>query len=102
MSTAFLANHPVPPVVGYIGVGVLEGGGELLDANLNIRKLSVPVIDFYANSTPLDLTSAVNRQALVSDRYKQVQIRGANHSFRGYEAALADAIVAWLKEREQR
>ncbi|MGB4116370.1 MAG: alpha/beta hydrolase [Polaromonas sp.] len=102
MTTSFLANHPAPQVVGYIGVGVLEGGGELLDANLNIGKLSVPVIDLYADSTPLDLKSAVNRQALVGDRYKQVQIRGANHSFRGYDAALAEAIMPWLKGLEQR
>lgn len=102
MSTSFLVNRPVPELVGYIGVGVLEGGGELLDANLNIRKLTVPVIDLYADSTPLDLTSAVNRQALVSDRYKQVQLRGANHSFRGYDGALAEAIMPWLKQLEQR
>ena len=102
MTTSFLANHPVSQVVGYIGVGVLEGGGELLDANLNIRKLNVPVIDLYADATPLDLASAENRKAWASDRYKQVQIRGANHSFRGYDAALAEDIMVWLKEREQR
>ena len=102
MTTSFLANHPAPQIVGYIGVGVLEGGGELLDANLNIRKLNVPVIDLFADSTPLDLASAMSRQAWVSDRYKQVQIRGANHSFRGYDGALAEAVITWLKEREQK
>lgn len=100
MTTSFLATRPVPEVVGYIGVGVLEGGGELLDANLNIHKLNVPVIDLYADSTPLDLTSAENRKAWVGDRYKQVRIRGANHSFRGYDSALAEAIVAWIREME--
>lgn len=102
MTTAFLATRHVPEVVGYIGVGVLEGGGELLDANLNIRKLTVPVIDLYADSTPLDFVSAEKRNALVGDRYKQVQIRGANHSFRGYDNALSEVVVAWLKEREQK
>lgn len=101
MTTSFLANYPIPQVVGYIGVGVLEGGGDLLDANLNIRKLGVPIIDLYADATPLDLASAINRQAWVSDRHKQVQIRGANHSFRGYDGALAEAIIPWLKERER-
>ena len=102
MTTAFLAAKPLPEVVGYIGIGVLEGGGELLDANLNIKKLIIPVIDLYADATPLDLSSAEIRKALVGDRYKQVQIRGANHSFRGYDNVLAEATNAWLKEREQK
>ena len=102
MTTAFLADQPAPEVVGYIGIGVLEGGGELLDANLNIKKLTVPVIDLYADATPLDLSSAENRKALVGDRHKQVRIRGASHNFRGYDGALAEATVAWLKEREQK
>jgi pimeloyl-ACP methyl ester carboxylesterase len=102
MTTAYLATQPAPEVVGYIGIGVLEGGGELLDANLNIKKLTVPVIDLYADATPLDLLSAENRKTLMGDRYKQVQIRGANHSFRGYDGALEEATIAWLKEREQK
>jgi dienelactone hydrolase len=101
-TTAFLATQPAPEVIGYIGIGVLEGGGELLDANVNIKKLTVPVIDLYADATPLDLSSAENRKTLIGDRYKQVQIRGANHSFRGYDGALAEATIAWLKEREQK
>jgi dienelactone hydrolase len=100
MTTAFLASRENSAVVGYIGVGLLAGGGDLLDANINIQKLKIPVIDIYADSTPLDLSSAQNRKSLVGDRYKQVQIRGANHSFHGYEGALSDAVVAWLKERE--
>lgn len=100
MTTAFLATTPVPELVGYIGIGVLDGGGEQLDANINIKKLKVPVIDLYADATPLDLSSAENRKSLVGARYKQTQIRGANHSFRGYDNALAEATIAWLKERE--
>lgn len=100
MTTAFLASHENTAVVGYIGVGVLQGGGDVLDANINIQKLKVPVIDIYADSTPLDLSSAQNRESLVGDRYKQVQIRGANHSFRGYEGALSETVITWLKEHE--
>jgi hypothetical protein len=60
----------------------------------------VPVIDLYADATPLDLVSAEKRKPLVGERYKQVLIRGANHSFRGYERALAEEVAVWLKERE--
>ncbi len=99
MTTAFLAATDVPSVSGYIGVGVLEGGGDLLDANLNIRKLKVPILDLYADSTPLDLRSAENRKALVGPQYKQVRLSGANHSFKGYESELSREIVAWLKSQ---
>jgi dienelactone hydrolase len=100
MTTAFLASRPLPEVAGYIGVGVLEGGGSLLDANENIRKLTVPVIDCYADSTALDLVSAQKRQPLVGERYRQVLMPGANHSFAGHERALSKVIVEWLKEQE--
>jgi dienelactone hydrolase len=99
MSTAFLATSGAPLVAGYIGIGVLEGGGELLDANQNIGKLQVPVLDLYADSTPLDLKSAENRKSLVGSQFKQVRIPGANHSFKGYEADLSREIVAWLKSQ---
>jgi pimeloyl-ACP methyl ester carboxylesterase len=100
MTTAFLARHDTPAVVGYIGVGVLEGGGELLDANLNIRNLKVPIIDICADSSPLDLSSAQNRKDLIGDKYKQLPMRGANHSFLSYENTICEAVVTWLKEQE--
>ena len=102
MTSAFLAKQPHRAVVGFIGVGLLEGGGEPLDANQNIRRIRLPVIDVYADSTPLDLRSANNRQSLVSDRFKQMRIEGAEHSFRGYDSQVAQVIIAWLKEQEQK
>ena len=100
MTTAFLAAPDAPKIVGYIGVGVLEGGGELLDANLNIRKLKAPVLDLYADLTPLDLTSAEKRKNLINENYSQVRVGGANHSFKGYDAYLSDEVVGWLKKQE--
>jgi dienelactone hydrolase len=99
MTTAYLAATEVPSVSGYIGIGVLEGGGELLDANLNIRKLKVPILDLYADSTPLDLKSAEARRPLVGPNFQQVRITGANHSFKDHEASLAREVVAWLKSQ---
>lgn len=102
MTTAFLATHESPLVVGYIGVGVLDGGGNPLDASVNIQKLRVPVLDVFADSTQLDWWSAQSRKSLVGDRYKQIRVQGANHSFRGYENQVSEAVVAWLKERESK
>src|SRR5512143_228387 len=36
MTTAFIVERPTPVIVGYIGVGLLEGGGKPLDANQNL------------------------------------------------------------------
>jgi pimeloyl-ACP methyl ester carboxylesterase len=102
MTTSFLVQHPHPAVVGFIGVGVLEGGGEPLDANENIRRVHLPVIDLYADSTPLDLRSAEARRALISDRYKQVRIEGATHRFEGYDSRLAKEVIEWLKAQEHK
>ena len=100
MTAAFLAAQDKPQVVGYIGIGVLEGGGEQLDANISVRKLRVPTLDLYADATPLDLSSAENRKSLVGAQYRQVRVSGANHSFKGYEATLSAATISWLKDQE--
>ena len=78
----------------------MQGAGDLLDANLNIRKLRVPVLDLYADATPLNLSSAENRKALVGAEYRQICVSGASHSFEGYEPILSEAVADWLKERE--
>jgi len=100
MTSAFLVEKPTPAIVGYIGVGLLEGGGKPLDANQNLTGVRLPVLDIYADKTPLDLKSSENRRSLVSDTFKQVRISGADHSFRGYDEQIAQAVIGWLKERE--
>ena len=101
MTSAFLAKQPHPAIIGYIGIGMLTGGGAPLNANWNIKKVEVPVIDIYATETPLDRKSAKKRQKLVSDTYKQVRIDGAEHSFSGYDSQIAQAVIAWLKQQEK-
>jgi len=100
ITTAFLVERPTPVIVGYIGVGLLEGGGKPLDANQNLSSIRLPVIDVFADKTPLDLKSAENRRSLASDTFTQVKISGADHSFRGYDDQLVQAVIGWLKERE--
>jgi len=100
MTTAFLVERFAPVIVGYIGVGLLEGGGKPLDANQNLASIRLPVIDVYADRTPLDLESAENRRSLASDTFKQVRVSGADHSFWRYNDQIAQAVIGWLKERE--
>ncbi|HEU17927.1 MAG TPA: DUF3530 family protein [Deltaproteobacteria bacterium] len=102
MTSSFLAKQPHPAVVGFISVGVLKGGGDPLDANENVRHIDLPIVDVFADTTPLDLESAEERKSLASNRYKQIRIRGASHSFQGYDSRLAQEIITWLREQEQR
>ena len=90
MTTGFLAQNPDSGVIGFIGVGLLGGGKEPLNTNLNLKKIKLPVIDIYADSGP-DAKSAEFRKPLVSDRYIQVVISGAKHDYRGYDDQVANA-----------
>lgn len=101
MTSAFLAQAADPGVVGFIGVGLLGGGTEPLNTNLNLRKVKLPVIDVHADSDP-DAASAAFRKPFVSDRYTQVVIAGARHDYRGYDDQVAQAVLAWLKRQESR
>jgi pimeloyl-ACP methyl ester carboxylesterase len=99
MTTAFLANNPGASIVGYIGVGLLAGGQEPLNSNMNLRKVKVPVIDIYAEDDT-DAQFAGNRKAFVSERFVQVPIAGAKHNYRGYEDQVVEAVINWLKKQE--
>jgi len=101
MTSAFLANHPGAPVVGFIGVGLLAGGKEPLNANLNLRKVKVPVIDIYAESDR-DAKFAEFRKPLVSDRFIQVPVSGAKHDYRGFEKFIAETVNGWLRKQESK
>jgi len=101
MTSAFLANHPDAPVVGFIGVGLLAGGKEPLNTNLNLRKVKVPVIDVYAVNDR-DAKAAEFRKPLLSESFVQVPVAGATHDYRGHEKAVADAVNSWLRKEEAR
>ena len=99
MTSAFIVNYPDAGVVGFIGVGLLGGRKEPLNANLNLRKVKIPVIDIYAENDG-DAKAAALREPLVSEQFVQVPISGAKHNYRGYEKQIADAVIGWLKKQE--
>ncbi len=99
MTSAFLAKYPDSGIVGYIGVGLVAGGEEPLNTNLNLRKVKIPVLDVYAENDS-DAKFAENRKRFVSERFKQVSIPGATHDYRGYDHIVISAVIAWLKEQE--
>ena len=100
MTSAFLAEHPNSGVCGFIGVGLWAGGDGPLNTNTNLRKVTIPVLDVYAENDR-DAAFAATRRPMVSDRFLQVPIAGAKHDYRGYEAQVASAVMAWLMQRER-
>jgi predicted alpha/beta-hydrolase family hydrolase len=99
MTTGFLVQYPDSGIVGYIGVGLLGGGPEPINTNLNLKKINIPVIDIYAEADR-DAKAAEFRRGMVSERYVQIPISGAKHSYRGYEKPVCDAVNGWLKKQE--
>lgn len=99
MTSGFLANNPDAGVAGFIGVGLVAGGKEPVNTNLNLRKVKLPVIDIYGDND-MDARAASLRKPLVSERFVQVELRGAQHHYRRYEMPVADAVIEWLKKQE--
>lgn len=103
MATAFLVAYPNAPIVGFIGVGVRSGGGEPFDSNANLRRLTLPVVDVFGDGGDgKDWRGAQARADLVSERYVQIVITGADHRFTGHEPEMVTAVVNWLRDIEAR
>jgi dienelactone hydrolase len=100
MATSYLASNPTAPIAGFIGVGIRNGGDEPLDSNANLRHVTLPVVDVYGDGGDgVDMKHAGARSDMVSDRYKQVLIPGASHTFDDYEEQMLQAVIDWLSER---
>ncbi|MCR4303822.1 MAG: alpha/beta hydrolase family protein [Gallionella sp.] len=100
MATSFLASNPSAPIAAFIGVGIRNGGPGPLDSNANLRRVELPVLDVYGDGGDgVDMTHAEARSDMVSDRYKQVLISGANHTFDGQEEEMVKTVIDWLPKR---
>lgn len=102
MASGFLADHPDAPMAGFIGVGVRNRGGRPLDSDANLRLVKISVIDVYGSAEEKEgLSDGQARSDMVSERYKQVVIPGASHTFDGHEQEMVKTVVEWLKERNR-
>jgi len=99
MMTAYLAKHPGQTFAGYVSVSTSCGGPEPMDSNDNLTRVKVPVLDIYGTGLPNDVSCAAGRKNLAEtmDRYKVVQVAGAPHNFRGYEAQLSTQVAEWVR-----
>ncbi|MEE8482726.1 MAG: hypothetical protein V3S12_05180, partial [Acidiferrobacterales bacterium] len=102
MATAFLAEYPNAGIDGFIGVGIHSGGEDPMDSEQNLRVISLPVLDVYGNKGDgIDYYQADSRSDMVSRRYKQVVINGADHQFnrRKHEKEMVQVVVEWLRAK---
>lgn len=106
MASGYLANFPGSKVAGFIGVGARNYGEGDLDTttNLSIAMQKLPnlqIVDIYGDGGDgIDASHALQRAQLVSDRYKQILIPGADHQFFSGEKQMVNAVVNWLKEQK--
>ena len=100
MATSFLASNLKAPIAGFVGVGTRNGGvGKPLDSNANLREVSIPVVDIYGDGGDgVDQQHARARSDMVSERYSQVLVPGANHTFDGHENEMTKAAIDWLSK----
>lgn len=72
-----------------------------MNSNANLRQVTIPVLDVYGDGGDgVDLKHARARSDMVSDRYKQVLIPGASHTFDAHEGEMLKAVIDWLSEKE--
>jgi dienelactone hydrolase len=101
MATSYLANNHNSAVSGFIGVGIRNGGGSPLDSDSNLRLVNFPVVDVYGDGGDgKDYDHAMSRSDMVSSKYEQVLIKGADHTFTGHEKEMVSAVVNWLQKQE--
>lgn len=104
MAIGFVSEHPEVKVNGVIGVGIRNSGP--LPVIDTLEFFEIPVLDLYGDKETgrhsgeqSDIAHAKARSHLVSDRYEQVIVHGANHLFEYREEKLVDAAVNWLEKQ---
>ena len=102
MATGFIAEFPDAGVAGFIGVGIRSGGRQPLDSNKNLKEINIPVVDIFGDGGDgKDAKHALPRKRMVSDRYTQVLISGANHKFTQHRKEMTNAVVSWLRKQNE-
>lgn len=100
MGSHYLSERPASPIQVFVGLGMGTSKIDALNNTLNLAKTHRPVVDVYGeDDLPGVVSSAKNRQAArksTGTLYKQVEIKGADHFFRGHELETIDEIVKWV------
>ncbi len=96
MISAFMYTHPHEPISGLIVAGCRNNGGFPLSCDENLTGVAVPVLDIWGEKDEEDARAARKRMSMISSKYAQVSVPGANHKFEGFNNELVSIVVAWL------
>jgi len=99
MTSSFLSEFENPPIKGFIVVGCRNNGGYPFSCIDNVGDIkNIPILDIWGESSRADKESASERKYLISNNYKQVSIKDANHRLDGYDEELQDTVINWLNK----
>ena len=91
MSGVYMAGKPDPSVKSWASLGLSYG---------DYQAMKLPVLDLYgANDLPLVLENAAKRKKSLTDKQSaQKVIANTDHFYTGHEAAMVEAVAAFLGE----
>jgi predicted esterase len=114
LGCASLATQPQTSIKGFVAVSLWSGGPEdsVLNTSAQLEKLAVPVLDIYGTRDQDAVLSTAAARALAGKKrdaatrkaggensatYRQIELPGADHTYRAQEQLLARRIVGWLR-----
>ena len=100
MASGFVAMNNNQPVAGLIVAGCRNNGDRPLSCLDNLQNVKIPVLDIWGGKSDKDVDAASERQDLVSENYRQLEIAGTNHKFDSHNHELISAVVDWLKSQQ--
>lgn len=88
-------------ILAFVGIGMNQAPGTAAHTPDALAKISVPTLDLYGAldlDGVLNSAKARNRAAKLANNtgYRQIEIAGADHFFRGLDATLVKRVSAWL------
>jgi pimeloyl-ACP methyl ester carboxylesterase len=102
MALEWLARETPRPVRALVAVGLSSGSGESDAGTLDaLTRLRLPVLDIYGSHDAQSVRHTAPQRAAAArkadnDRYRQLEIQGADHLFHGHDHELLTRVRAWL------
>jgi pimeloyl-ACP methyl ester carboxylesterase len=103
MASATLAEKGDMGLMGFAAIGM--GSSDLdpqVDTTAQMAKLKLPVLDLYGSRDLDTVLNSVKPRAAAArkagnERYRQVEVEGADHFFVGLEEELVTRVQGWLE-----
>lgn len=105
MGAYYLANpDPAPEIRALVSIGISSGIAENSRKTLDVlKKIKLPILDIYGERDFPNVRSSARAKRLAAgatdnQAYRQLEVPGADHFFRGLESELTAHIRSWLNK----